>query len=122
MASSSDVAVLVVDDDPFVLMLAAEMVADAGFEVVEARNADEALHILENRADIRIIFTDVDMPGSMDGLRLVRAVRDRWPPVKIIVASGYTTVQAKDLPEGGLFFQKPYLSRDIAQALHKLAA
>jgi CheY-like chemotaxis protein len=115
-------AVLVVDDDPFVLMLAAEMVSDAGYEAVEATNADEAIRILELRADIVIVFTDVDMPGSMDGLRLARAVRDRWPPIKIIVTSGYTTVSPKDLPEGGLFFRKPYLSRDIEQALHKLAA
>lgn len=119
---TSPQAVLVVDDDPFVLMLAAEMVADAGFEAIEAHNADEAIRILEQRTDIAIIFTDVDMPGSMDGLRLARAVHNRWPPIKIIVTSGYTTVQQKDLPEGGMFFQKPYLSGEIAQALHKLAA
>ena len=114
--------VLVVVDDPFVLMLASDMVEDAGFLPIEANNADDAIRILEAREDISIVFTDVDMPGSMDGLKLVHAVRNRWPPIKFIVTSGYTTVNQKDLPEGGLFFRKPYLGRDISRALRRLAA
>ena len=81
---------------------------EAGFEVIEAANADEAIAILESRRDIRVVFTDIHMPGSMDGLRLAHAVRDRWPPIEIIVTSGRERVGACDLPAGGRFFAKPY--------------
>ncbi len=114
--------VLVVDDDPLIRMLAADMVTDAGFAAIEAHNADEAIEVLEANPDVSVIFTDVDMPGSMYGVKLAHVVRDRWPPIRIIVVSGYTTLSQNDLPEGGLFFRKPYIGRDIARALNDLAA
>jgi CheY-like chemotaxis protein len=80
--------VLAVEDEPLTLMLAVDMIRDAGFEPLWASNADEAIRILESRDDIRIVFTDINMPGSMDGLKLAQAVRGRWPLVKIIVTSG----------------------------------
>ena len=80
--------VLVVDDEVLVRTVAVDMVEQAGFEVIEASNADEAIRILESRQDIRAVFTDIQMPGSMDGLRLAQSVRDRWPPVALIVTSG----------------------------------
>jgi CheY-like chemotaxis protein len=80
--------VVVVEDEPLVRMHAAAMIESAGFDTVEAGNADEAIAILEARKDIRIVFTDVEMPGSMDGLRLARAIRDRWPPVELVLTSG----------------------------------
>src|ERR1700688_385837 len=101
-------AVLIVDDEPLVRLCAVETVADAGFEVIEAANADEAIRILESRSDIHVVFTDVHMPGSMDGLKLAHAVRNRWPPIKIIVTSGRDPVTEQDLPEGSRFFAKPY--------------
>jgi CheY-like chemotaxis protein len=76
--------VLVVEDDFLIRMHAAETIEDAGFEVVEASNADEAVTILEARLDIAVVFTDIRMPGSMDGLKLARAARDRWPPIHIV--------------------------------------
>ena len=64
------------------------IVEEAGYEAVEASNADEAIRILEADPTIRLVFTDIDMPGSMDGLKLAHYVRGRWPPIKLIVASG----------------------------------
>jgi YesN/AraC family two-component response regulator len=77
-------------------------------EAIEAADADEAIRLLESRPDIRIVFTDIDMPGSMNGIRLAAAVRDRWPPIDIIVTSGYAKFTKADLPDGAVFFPKPY--------------
>jgi len=77
--------ILVVEDEILVRLTAVAIAEDAGFEVLSATTADEALSVLEARADVRLVFTDVQMPGSMDGLRLAHAVRDRWPPVELIV-------------------------------------
>ena len=80
---------LIVEDEFLLRMDAVDMIAAAGFEVVEAANADEAIEILEARRDITVVFTDIQMPGSMDGLKLARAVRGRWPPIKIVATSGH---------------------------------
>jgi two-component system, response regulator PdtaR len=102
-------SILVVEDDPLVLQVAVEVVQETGFEPLTAANADEALAILEARAgDVRLVFTDVQMPGSMDGLGLAHAVRDRWPPVALIVTSGRCQIGTNDLPDGGRFIAKPY--------------
>ncbi len=97
------------------------MIADAGFEVIEAADADEAIRILESRTDIRVVFTDIQMPGSMDGLKLAHAVRNRWPPIKIIVTSGFNFPTEHDLPEGSRFLAKPYDPNTITGALRELA-
>jgi CheY-like chemotaxis protein len=107
-ASQGKIVVLIVEDEPIVRMIAAEIVEDAGFEAMEAANADEAVRILESRPDIRIVFTDVDMPGSMDGLKLAAVIRGRWPPIEIILTSGYRNVIASELPERSVFLPKPY--------------
>jgi CheY-like chemotaxis protein len=114
-------AVLIVDDEPLVRLCAVETVEDAGFEVIEAANADEAIRILESRSDIHVVFTDVHMPGSMDGLKLAHAVRNRWPPIKIIVTSGREKVAEQDLPAGGRFVAKPYDPSGIRDALRAWA-
>ena len=106
--------VLIVEDEFLLRMDAAEMIEAAGFEVVEAGNADQAVEILESRPDITVVFTDVQMPGSMDGLKFARAVGGRWPPVKIIATSG------RALPEGGRFLPKPYSPRQVTGMLHEL--
>src|ERR1700719_2199326 len=92
--------VLIVEDDFLVRMNAVEMIGDAGFDVIEAGNADEAIAILEARPDIHVVFTDIQMPGSMDGLKLARFIKGRWPPVKIVATSGFVSVGEEDLPEG----------------------
>src|SRR5690349_24079306 len=99
--------VLVVEDDYLLRMNAAEMISDAGFDVIDACNPDEAIAILETRPDIHVVFTDIQMPGSMDGLKLARFVRGRWPPIKIVATSGFVNVGKDDLPEGSRFLPKP---------------
>ncbi|MFS2154626.1 response regulator [Rhizobium sp. Rhizsp42] len=114
--------VLVVDDEPLVRMLAVEVAQEAGFEVLEASNADEAVILLETVPGIRILMTDVDMPGSMDGLKLAAAVRDRWPPVEIIVVSGMQRPRIHELPERAIFFDKPYDIAKMVMQLQKMGA
>src|ERR1700748_399591 len=79
---------LVVEDEMVLRMRAVDIVEDAGFCPVEAVNADEAISILESRSDISLLFTDIQMPGSIDGLKLAHAVHERWPSIKIILVSG----------------------------------
>lgn len=98
--------VLIVEDDVLIRLNIAEELGDEGFQVVEASNADEAIHIRQQQRDIHLLFTDIDMPGSMDGLKLAAFVRDRWPPVKIIVTSGKH--QRPEVPSDVLFVPKPY--------------
>lgn len=122
MNTESTPVVLVVEDDWLLRLLAIEMVEDTGLVAVEAANADEAIAILERRADIALIFTDIDMPGSMDGLKLAHAVRRRWPPVKIIIVSGKTLLTDDDLPSDTRFFPKPYSVPGMIAELQSLAA
>src|SRR6188768_3442956 len=112
--------VLVVEDESLIRSTAVDMVQDAGFDAIAASDADEAIRVLESRDDIRAVFTDVHMPGSMDGLRLARVVRNRWPPVALIVTSGQTNVLETDLPTGGRFLRKPYAAVQIETALQQL--
>jgi CheY-like chemotaxis protein len=113
--------ILIVEDETLIRWGAVKMAEDAGFKVLEAANADEAIQILETRNDIRVIFTDIHMPGSMDGLKLAHAVRDRWPPIQIIVTSGREYPKKLDLPEGGRFFAKPYTPAQVQSALREWA-
>ena len=112
--------ILIVEDDFFLRVHAAEMIQDAGFNIVEAGNADEAIAILEARPDIHVVFTDIKMPGSMDGLKLARFVRGRWPPIKIVVTSGNFAGRDGDLPEDGVFLPKPYTFDTVAATLREL--
>ena len=99
--------VLVVEDEMLLRMRAVDIVEDAGFRSVEAVNADEALSILESRSDISLLFTDIQMPGSMDGLKLAHAVHDRWPSIKIILVSGQVKPSDAERPADSRFFGKP---------------
>jgi two-component system, response regulator PdtaR len=114
--------VLIVEDEFMLRMDAADVIADAGFDVVEAGDADEAIAILEARPDIHVVFTDIQMPGVMDGLKLARFVRDRWPPIKIVATSGFVSVRKDDLPEGSRFVPKPYRPEQIVATLRDLTA
>jgi CheY-like chemotaxis protein len=96
--TSSRQVVLIVEDEALVRMTAVDMIEEAGFEILEAANADEAtILLLEARRDITVVFTDIEVPGSMDGLRLAQAVRGRWPPIKIIATSGRCVVGVRRL-------------------------
>ena len=112
--------VLIVEDEFLIRMDAVDMIRAAGFEVVEAADADEAILILEDRLDITVVFTDIHMPGSMDGLKLAAAIRGRWPPIKIVATSGRAKVTGDDLPAGSRFLPKPYSAREIVGTLREL--
>ena len=113
--------VLIVEDDPLILMDTAEELAARGFTVLEAANADAAITLLLAHPEIEVLFTDVDMPGSMDGLKLAAAVRDRWPPVAIIVTSGMRNIEPGDLPSRSRYLGKPYRPEAVISAISDLA-
>jgi len=110
--------VLVVEDEYLVVLVAIELVSELGFKTISAKNADEAIAVLEQRDDIRVVFTDVNMPGSMDGLKLAHVVRGRLPPIDIIVTSAVDLGGAQRLPERGIFLCKPYTFDQVERALH----
>lgn len=113
-------AILIVEDDKLQKLLAVDLVEEAGFVAIEACDADEAVAILETRSDIVLVLTDINMPGSMDGLKLAHAVRSRWPPIKIIVVSGRGL--ASELPKDVLFFAKPYQTDAMISEIRSLIA
>jgi CheY-like chemotaxis protein len=115
-------SILIVEDNGLIRMDAVDMAMREGFIVFEAANADEAITLLEAHADIRLVFTDIEMPGSMDGLKLAHYIASRWPPIKLIVASGKVPRGKAQLPQGGVFFSKPYDSSEISAAMHSLLA
>ena len=119
MSSDSAIYVLVVEDEFLSRLHAVSLVEEAGYKAVEASNAEEAIAVLEARKDIRIVFTDIDMPGTMDGLKLAHAIRTRWPPIELIVTSGHSDA---DMPERGRFFPKPYRDQEIISALQHFVA
>lgn len=121
MSIESRPAVLVVEDEPIIRMDAVGMIEDAGFRAYEASSADDGIILLEKHPDIGILFTDIDMPGSMDGVGLTHLVRDRWPTTKILVASGALEKVKASLPHGAQFFPKPYPMQEIVAALYELA-
>jgi len=114
--------ILVVEDEALLRFNAVDMLTDAGYVVLDAANADEALLILEERDDISVVFTDVNMPGSMDGLELAESIRRSWPPVSLVVTSGKNVLRDLDLPLGGRFVPKPYTKDQVLSAVMQLSA
>ena len=112
--------ILVVEDEMLLRMRAVDMVEDAGYLPVEAVDADEALAILQSRSDIALLFTDIQMPGSMSGLQLALAVRERWPQIKIILASGQLKLSQSEIPENSRFFGKPLDSSDMVAEIREM--
>jgi CheY-like chemotaxis protein len=113
------IAVLVVEDDPLIRMDIVDQLDGDGFKVFEAENADFAIVLMSTHAEIRVVLTDIDMPGSMDGLKLANYVRNRWPPIKIIVTSGRAP-PLEGLPEGAAFFPKPYPHADVLRSIRSM--
>jgi DNA-binding NtrC family response regulator len=112
--------VLVVEDEMLLRMRAVDMVEDAGYLPVEAIDADEALAILQSRSDIALLFTDVQMPGSMTGLQLALAVHESWPRIKIILASGQLQLSKSEIPENSRFFGKPLDSGEMIAEIREM--
>jgi CheY-like chemotaxis protein len=100
--------ILVVEDEPLIRLGLASLMEEAGYDVVEATGADGAIRMLERDREIALVVTDVDMPGSMDGIRLAHYVRGHWPPIQLIVISGKVGVAPGQLPDGARFISKPY--------------
>ncbi|MEA2262352.1 MAG: hypothetical protein QOJ51_5177 [Acidobacteriaceae bacterium] len=109
------VTVLVVEDEFLIRQVLQIELEDAGYEVILADSADAAIAILEARSDIHLVFTDIDMPGSMDGLKLAACVRDRWPPIHIIITTG--KARPREIPANALFIPKPYVGRAVIDAV-----
>jgi two-component system, response regulator PdtaR len=118
----SGAVILVVEDHPLIRLSALDLIHNAGFEGLEAANAEEAIKILEARTDIRLVFTDVEMPGTMDGVKLAHYIRNRWPPIHLIVASGKAIIEESQLPSGSRFFPKPYDDNSIVEEMKKIMA
>lgn len=109
--------VLVVDDEPLTRMNGVDFVEQAGFTAIEAANADEAIQVLQQRSEIYAVFTDVQMPGSMDGIRLLKLIRERWPPVRLVLTSGRPLPEDAVLPPDSVFLSKPYWFEEVLAAL-----
>ena len=119
--SASQRPVVLIVEDEFLVRIGTRAALDtAGFDVIEAGDADEAIASLAARKNVPHIFTDIHMPGSMDGLKLAHFVRNRWPPVKIVATSGRARIAESDLPEGGRFVPKPYSAAEITATLREL--
>jgi two-component system, response regulator PdtaR len=112
--------VLVVESEALIRLSAVHIVQDAGYEAIATGNADEAIAVLESRSDIRAVFTDIHMSGTMDGLRLARAVQRRWPPIHVIVTSGLIVAPDKEFAQKWRFIRKPYSEQHVTDALHDL--
>lgn len=109
--------ILIVEDEAMIRMGAIAMIEDLGYAFFEASNADEAISILDQHPEITIVFTDIQMAGSMDGLELSAYVRNRWPPVNFIIVSGNHLAVASEMPERSKFIRKPYRDVDIGEAI-----
>jgi two-component system, response regulator PdtaR len=109
--------ILVVENELLLSLDISEALKGEGYNVTTVTNADDAIKVLESCNNIRTIFTDIDLPGSMDGLKLAAAVRDRWPPVNIIVTTGMRAPGRDEMPAKSLFIAKPYRSVEVLEAL-----
>lgn len=118
-AGTQDV-VLVVEDEALVRMHGADIFEEAGYSVIEAASADEAVAILEQAPEVRLLFSDVDMPGSMDGLALAELVHARWPDIRLVITSGHRKLADADLPDDGRFVPKPYTSDSVLEEVDDL--
>jgi CheY-like chemotaxis protein len=116
-----NVLVLIVEDEPALCALAGDVVEAAGLHVVSAYDAKQAMALLESRSDIAAVFTDLQLRGSMDGLALAEAVRQRWPQIDLLVTSGTVTPQCHKLPAGSRYFSMPYDVEKVVEALQSIA-
>ncbi|SHL52360.1 Response regulator receiver domain-containing protein [Sphingobium sp. YR657] len=120
MADMSERTILVVDDEPLIRINLADFFHEEGYQVFEADNAEAAILILEANPTIRIVLTDVQMPGSMDGVKLAHFVRDRYPPTLLIVASGAVKLSASELPSRTMFVAKPFDPRFVLEEIERI--
>ena len=116
-----DIVVLVVEDELFVRLMAVDAIEDAGYRAIEAEDADQALALLNDRSDIGVLFSDIKMPGTLDGLGLAATVRERWPALPIILTSGHLYRHDFDMPPSVPFLQKPYRANALIAELARIS-
>jgi CheY-like chemotaxis protein len=114
--------VLVVEDEEMVRENAAEMLRSDGYEVIDAADAGAALKVMETRPDVTVLFTDMNMPGRLDGLELAREVHDRWPNVLLLITSGREVLRDAEIPDHGHFLSKPYRLAALSGQVGELLA
>ncbi len=119
-SNNSKDLILVVEDEALIRMDAAELIRDLGFKVIEAVDADQAVSLLETVPGVTVLFTDIQMPGSMDGLLLAAVVRDRWPPIALLITSGKISPATDAMPTGARFISKPYSPWALKDQLHSI--
>jgi CheY-like chemotaxis protein len=121
-ATPAELVVLLVDDEPLVREAGAALLADAGYVVIEAAGAAQALLVLETGVAVHLLFTDIQMPGDLDGLGLAHAVSDRWPLIKLLISSAHAAPAAGALPTHGRFMAKPYAATEMLRHIDELLA
>lgn len=119
-ASSQRPVILVVEDEPFVRFHAADLLEEEGFAVAEAANAENALRLLENRPDVNLVFTDIQLPGALDGMDLARHIHKRWPHIQVVITSGRKRPGPAEMPDDGRFIAKPYTPQDLLREINNL--
>ena len=123
MPAARSLVVVLVEDEALIRALMVDVLTEAGFDVLEAEHADEALAIMQAEAyRVSVLFTDIHMPGRMDGIGLVHHVHQHWPEVRLLIASGKARLGGSDLPPGCNFLPKPYNLHDTVQRVRQLAA
>jgi CheY-like chemotaxis protein len=116
----SQPVILVAEDEDLLRLLATDILEDQGFRVVEAANAQAALDVLEKTPDVRLLFTDINMPGALDGMELARRVHERWPHVQLVLTSGQSEPCRADIPDDGHFIAKPYRAEQLVGQVETL--
>ncbi len=109
--------ILVVEDEPLLRLFNADMLSDAGFDVLEAANADEALRVLETTRDIKVVFTDVEMPGALDGFALAQRIEALWPEIGVVITSGRRRPDMVLTAPARCFVAKPFKAAQIVGAI-----
>jgi len=118
--SLEQAVILIVEDEALVRLAAVGTLEDAGFRMIEAANGDEAIELLEADSNVQLLFTDINMPGAIDGLALARQVHARWPHIRIMVTS--TRLAAPEMPAGSRYYQKPYSAAAVVKHAQELAS
>jgi len=119
-ANADRPTILVAEDSELLRLLASDLLEDHGYTVVEAENAEEAIKVMEKRKDVRLLFTDIQMPPGCDGLVLAREVHNRWPKVHLVITSGQVRPSRAEIADHGRFIRKPYQAKDLLGQIDEL--
>ncbi len=114
--------IMVVDDEPILRLVVSEILQDAGYSVSNAPTADDALAMLEEGCEARVVVTDVHMPGRLDGFELAEVICRRWPHIGVVIVSGRLCPTADDLPDESRFLSKPFSPEVLTSTVQEVAA